>query len=238
MNICKKLLRNLKLLHSECNNTDDFVKYCNNINNWLYYEIKEHNISDDTINSIFAASKQIIVKKKGYPECSYFTFNKDLIKPEKLVTLRIFNKNIDDILEILTKKSDSNICSCKKFIKQCLDLYKHMHENHCSNGDIMNSPPNGTCEIVNEFKKLYISFIYNKLGRKYEFPDLSSNMITYSIDGCQSDETDSAQASPEHSKQLDRSIAQNASHALAAMAGIPPFLALIYNVNIIYIQKF
>ncbi|KMZ99321.1 hypothetical protein PVNG_02204 [Plasmodium vivax North Korean] len=236
-NICKKLLRNLKLLHSGNYMPYDFVKYCKNINYWLYYEIKEHNISDDIINNMFAESNKIIPKKNQNNDCSYLMLNNDLLEPEKLVMLRIFNNNIDDIHEILIKGINSNICSCKKFIKQSVDLYKHMHEKHCSKGDITKPPQKGTCEIVNWFSTNYTGYL-PKENVKYEFPQLSSNIPINIKDGCQSEDTDRDPASPEQSKQSDRSITQNASHALAAMVGIPPFLALIYNVNIIFIQKF
>ncbi|CAG9474544.1 unnamed protein product [Plasmodium vivax] len=227
-NVCKKLLRNLKLLHSECNNTDDFVKYCNNINNWLYYEIKQFKLVDSIINDIFDKSVEIVPKSSRKIDCSYFSFNEGLLETDSLARLRIFNNNSDNIKDILEKKCDSALCSCREFIHKFVNLYKSMNIKYCSD-EKKNSPTyKGTCEIVNEFNKLYISFIYNMLGSKYEFPDLSSNMITYSIYGCQSDVTDTGSALPEQSKQSDRSIAQNASHALAAMAGIPPFLAIIY----------
>ncbi|KMZ76746.1 hypothetical protein PVIIG_05604 [Plasmodium vivax India VII] len=234
-NICKKLLRNLKLLHSGNYMPYDFVKYCKNINYWLYYEIKEHNISDDIINNMFAESNKIIEKKEGYPDCSYFTFKKDLLEPEKLVTLRIFNNNIDNIREILINKCDSNICSCQKFINQCVDLYTDLHKNYCSNGDVTNPTKIGTCDIVNKFRTHYDGYLPR--GKiKYEFPVLSYNTPTNIIGNCQSEETVSETASPLKDNQSDSSIIQNASHALAAMAGIPPFLVLIYKVNITIIQ--
>ncbi|VUZ99379.1 PIR protein [Plasmodium vivax] len=225
-NICRKLLRNLKLLHSGTYMADDFVKCCNNINNWLYYKTKEDNISDDTINSIFAASNKII-EKKGYLDCSYFTFNKGFLEPEKLVMLRVFNNNADNIREILSNEFHSKICSCQKFIKQCVDLYKDMHEDHCSKGYTTNSSQEGTCEIVKSFRTLYEGYL-TKDKIKYKIPELSSNTPTDIIDGCSSEETDSGPAPPEQSKQSGNSITQNTSHALASMVGIPPFLALIY----------
>ncbi|KMZ77033.1 hypothetical protein PVIIG_05230 [Plasmodium vivax India VII] len=233
--VCKKLLRNLKLLHSGSYTGGEFVKYCHNIYNWLYYEIKEHKITDDIINSIFDESKRIIEKKGPY-DCPYFTFNTGLLEPEKLVMLRMFNDNIENINEILIKKCDSNICSCKKFIKQFVDLYKHMYAKHCSKDDITKPPKKDTCQIVNSFRTQYESY-FPRGQIKYEFPELYSNTINI-LDGCQSEVNHSGPDPPEERKQSDRSITQNASHALAAMVGIPPFLALIYKVNIIFIQKF
>ncbi|SCA83594.1 Plasmodium vivax Vir protein, putative, partial [Plasmodium vivax] len=224
--VCKKLLRNLKLLHSGSYRGGEFVKCCNNIYNWLYYEISEHNISDDTINNIFAVSKQII-KKQGLLDCPYFTFNIGLLEPEKLVMLRIFNNNIDDIQEFLKKEINSNTCSCQKFMNKCVDIYKRMHGDHCSKGDITIPPKKVTCEIVNNFKTYYEAYLSKEMI-KYELPELYSNTPINIIDGCPSEEIKSGQASPVQRNQSDRSIIQSSSHALGAMAGIPPFLALIY----------
>ncbi|KMZ77249.1 hypothetical protein PVIIG_05202 [Plasmodium vivax India VII] len=235
-NICRKLLRNLKLLHRDSHTPDNFVKYCNNINNWLYYEINKYNISDDTINNIFAVSKQII-KKQGLLDCPYFTFNIGLLEPEKLVMLRIFNDNIDDIQEILNNKLDFNLCSCQNFIKQSVDLYKNMYDKYCSRGEITKIPPKDTCEIVNRFRTYYKGYL-SKEKIKYELPELSSNTPINIIHGCPSEEIEPDLASPVQGKQSDRSIIQSASHALGAMVGIPPFLALIYKVNITFIQNF
>ncbi|SCO65505.1 VIR protein [Plasmodium vivax] len=226
--VCKKLLRNLKLLHSGNHSPDDFVKYCHNIYNWLYYEIKEHKITDDIINSIFHVSKEIIVKKEGYTDCSYFTFKKDLIEPEKLIMLRIFNDNIENIREILINEFHSKICSCQKFIKQCVDLYKDMHEDHCSKDDITKPPEKDTCQIVNMFRTLYEGYL-TKDKIKYKIPELSSNTPTDIIDGCSSEETDSGPAPPEQSKQSGNSITQNTSHALASM--FTPFRKMLLSKN-------
>ncbi|KMZ83258.1 hypothetical protein PVBG_05228 [Plasmodium vivax Brazil I] len=215
-NICKKLLRNLKLLHSGNYMPYDFVKYCKNINYWLYYEIKEHNISDDIINNMFAESNKIIPKKNQKNDCSYLMLNNDLLEPEKLVMLRIFNNNIDDIHEILIKGINSNICSSQKFIKECVHLYEYMHENHCSKGDIKNPPKKITCEIVNNFKTNYSGYL-PRGNLNYKFPDLSSNTHINIIDDCQSEKTESDPAPQAQGKQSDSSITENASHALTAM---------------------
>ncbi|GAB70023.1 hypothetical protein PCYB_007720 [Plasmodium cynomolgi strain B] len=113
MDICIKYLRNLKLLHSLSYKKDDFDKYCNNIYYWLYYEIKELTISEDSIKGIFNASTSIEKEKNKSDDCSDLDLYKDWNNTEKLVMLQIFNHNIDVILEILNNKCDSNRTSCK-----------------------------------------------------------------------------------------------------------------------------
>ncbi|GAB70026.1 hypothetical protein PCYB_007750, partial [Plasmodium cynomolgi strain B] len=158
---CATLSRNLKVLYnSRYTSNDDFNKHCNNINNWLYYKIKEHKMSDDTITEIFSESKQII-ENEGYLFCRYSPFNNDFLEPEKLVMLSIFNDNIDYIKEILSQETHYKISSCRNFIKQCVHLYKSMHNIDCSKGDFTEPNKIFTCYIVNEFKNLYCSSIYN-----------------------------------------------------------------------------
>ncbi|GAB69634.1 hypothetical protein PCYB_003830, partial [Plasmodium cynomolgi strain B] len=156
-------------------------------------------------------------------------------EPENLVILNIFNNNIEDIKEILNNNGDSNICSFQKFINQCVDLYKSMHEKHCSNFGITNPSLMSTCVTVNSFKVHYEKY-RSKEKITYELPELSSNTPKIIIDGCQSKESESVQASSIRNNQSDPSIIQNVPLGLGIMAGISSLLALIYKVKINYIK--
>ncbi|KMZ95731.1 hypothetical protein PVMG_05330 [Plasmodium vivax Mauritania I] len=231
-NVCKKLLRNLKELYHSSYGSDDFYQHCNNLNNWLYYEIKQFKLVDSIINDIFDKSVEIVPKISRKFECPYFSFNSGFFETDTLAALRIFNNNSNNIKDVLAKKCDSHNCPCQKFVHEFVNLYKSMNRKYCSDGKNDSPTYKRTCDIVNEFNKLYISYIYTEIGEKHKFPDLSSNTITNSIDGCPSDKNSNDSSSDKHD-QSTSFLTQEVPHAIGAIAGIPPVLALIYKVIIL-----
>ncbi|GAB69967.1 hypothetical protein PCYB_007160, partial [Plasmodium cynomolgi strain B] len=169
-NVCKNLYRNLKLLYSGSSEESD--KYCNNINNWLYYETKEDNVSDDTITRIFDALNGTI-EKKEISVCPYYTFNKELFEPENLVMLGIFNDNIEILKEIYKEKIESDDCSFKRYISNCIKIYKSACKNLENNRQLSTSDDKKDCE---NFKENYsqLTDIKTKYGN---IPTLDSKDI-------------------------------------------------------------
>ncbi|GAB69631.1 hypothetical protein PCYB_003800, partial [Plasmodium cynomolgi strain B] len=179
-NICRKLLRNLKVAKYS-NIPKDHSKHCSNILYWLYYEIKEHKISKESIKGIFDALDNIINDGNiATLNCSGLITIEDLLQPEELVMLYIFMHNIDVIQEILNKDNDIIKCSCKKFIKQCVDSYKSKYEDYPTNCNDMKTNK-FTCLAVNEFKTRYEGNLSDE-KIKYSLPQLSSETPTDIID--------------------------------------------------------
>ncbi|KMZ99263.1 hypothetical protein PVNG_02146 [Plasmodium vivax North Korean] len=233
--ICKHLLKNLKILSSNnYSNADTFYTACKNLNNWLYFKENEHSVSNDIINDIFQAYKQIKNETFHKNDCAYSTFDNGFNEQEKLINLRIFNDNGEAILGLLKKNNKSDDCSLKRYVYKCIEVYRAMYKSYSFHLDCNRSQYKNACNIINEFKQLYSAFIYKNGGIHHDFPELSSNTPTNNIDGCPSEEIESNKASPVPSSQSNRSIIQSVPPALGVMAGIPPFLALIYNVNIIF----
>ncbi|GAB69551.1 hypothetical protein PCYB_003000 [Plasmodium cynomolgi strain B] len=220
--IYMKLLRNLRNLYNSDKSGDDFNNHGYNIFYWLYYGIKDDYITDTIINSIFQASCKLIEDKYSFSETKI------------LVMLYTFIYNIDVIQQILTNNIDSIICSCKKFIKECVYSYRYMHKHYCPNNTITNTNMR-TCLPVKNFKESYEKYISNE--NKYELPDLSSKTPINIIDCSPPEEIMSDPVIPVPSNQSERSIIQSASHALVAIAGITNLLVLIYKVNTIFIQN-
>ncbi|GAB69647.1 hypothetical protein PCYB_003960, partial [Plasmodium cynomolgi strain B] len=211
MDICRTLLRSMKHLYSTYKSDNDLSKHCYNIYYWLYYEIKQHSISYDTIQSIFDSSNSLIEKKQKNVDCFDLKLYKIFDEAENLVMLHIFNNNINVIREILTQNDDSNICSCKEFIQQCIDSYRNMRLTHCPNVTFSTEKMH-TCLPVNMFETNYKELHSSKLI-DYELSELSSITSTNIIDDCQSEKIDADQASTVQNIQSDPSIIQRASHA-------------------------
>ncbi|GAB69957.1 hypothetical protein PCYB_007060, partial [Plasmodium cynomolgi strain B] len=206
IDICTKFLRNLKSLYTDAYDSGNFEKRCNNIYYWLYYEMKERKDYKGSIKNIIDASNELIQKPIEKDGCynSYLYENFD--ETEKLVMLQIFIRNIVVIQEILNNKCDSNRTSCKKFIKECVDLYSMQpyYSQTCNNP---NSIIDKTCLAVKSFKEKYEE-LRSSQKIKNEFPPLSTVTPEINIDLCLLEERKTDQAFPLPSNQSEPSIIQ------------------------------
>ncbi|KMZ83247.1 hypothetical protein PVBG_05217 [Plasmodium vivax Brazil I] len=188
-NICNQLLNNLKILsNNSYSNTDTFITRCKNLNNWLYFKQNELSVSSDIISQIFQAYKQIKNEKYHTNDCAYSTFDNGFNEKEELINLRIFNDNGETIQALLKNNNISNVCSLKKYVYKCIEVYRAMYKSYSFHPDCNSHQYKNACNIINEFKQLYSSFIYKNRDIHHDFPELSSNTITNVIDECSSQE--------------------------------------------------
>ncbi|KMZ76831.1 hypothetical protein PVIIG_05403 [Plasmodium vivax India VII] len=205
-NTCKKLLRNLLL----CNDPNSFVfmKCCNDLYIWLYFEIKKYRLSNNIIKNIFTLPnlENDRVPKPNY--CLYFSFNDNLHKPEDLIKLRIFNDNIDKFHNLLNNTDNSRNCFFKMYFYECVNTYIYLNGQFCSEGrqDIANNKDN--CKIVRDFSTLYTSFYQVASMKGYELPYLYSsnpyNVISCTIEGTNNES--SSTASNNSNKSISRTV--------------------------------
>ncbi|GAB69734.1 hypothetical protein PCYB_004830 [Plasmodium cynomolgi strain B] len=237
--ICARFLTYLKALYSNSTSGGELNKNCKNIYYWLFYEMKERTNNNVFIKNILEKSNNLEEKPSENDGCYNSKLYEYFDETKELVMLSIFNDNINDILAILYRNGDSNLSSCKEFIKECVYLYKSMYKKHCSKGEnTEDTKISFICDIVKMFKELYCSNIYNKLPKNNNFPDLSDNTTINNMEGCPSEEIQSDNAPTVQRKESDPYIIQSVPPALGLMAGIPPLLLLIYKVNTIFIQIF
>ncbi|KMZ88583.1 hypothetical protein PVBG_04792 [Plasmodium vivax Brazil I] len=225
---CKKLLRNLFLCKSS--SSGKIKNCCSNIYVWLYFEIKKSYITDHIIKNIFELlnSKEIDGRKNNY--CPYFSFHGNIHKPENLMKLSIFNDNDDTFQSMLKSPIKSYYCSLIRYIYKCILIYRDMNSKYCSKGEENKEGNKNSCDIIHKFNNFYRLNISSHSELAHKFPELTSGTPLNVIDGCSlegiySDET-----------QLGTPITKGVSTALGTMAGITPFMALIYKVNITFIQ--
>ncbi|KMZ99309.1 hypothetical protein PVNG_02192 [Plasmodium vivax North Korean] len=237
-NICKQLSRNLLLLANGDHGDDNFFKYCDMLYIWMYFEIKEKGFSNSIIEEIFQSTEQMITQKLKKKYCSYFSFSDKLQEPEKLIKLRIFEHNTSTIKNILNNIDEPNNCSCLEYVYECINIYKDMHKRYCATDEGKNKTYKGTCDILKNFNLNYSSYIRNIKEEIYKLPFLSDTTTsshtptgshaTRCLLNKQKLELGSGAV---HQSSSPKQI--SISTALSTMAGIPPFLALIYKVNII-----
>ncbi|GAB69899.1 hypothetical protein PCYB_006480, partial [Plasmodium cynomolgi strain B] len=242
IDICRKFLRNLKKLYNR-KKSNDFSKHCNNIYYWLYYELKDNNIFDQKyIKSISDAKGMLLKDLKESNDCSNLGRYENMEEAENFVMLSIFNNNIDDIQDILIKKiTYSEICSCQKFINQCVSLYNSIHGHYSP--DCRNTETNkiSTCLAVKSFREDYERKRSNE-WIEYNLPKLSSTPdLNINIDECiskikakelnsvQGDQLDSSTTST-GSTTITEPEGKTVPTALGTIAGISSVLALLYKV--------
>ncbi|CAI7724295.1 PIR protein [Plasmodium vivax] len=221
--LCRKLLRNFFLCSL------DFSKMkncCSNLYVWLHYEIMNTGISNDIIQKIFEFPKSTVNVKLQYFSCPYVTFNEKINNPENLMKLSIFNDNADTFESMLKDSDQSKVCYLKKYIYECVNIYKDMNRTYKFFGNCKTSPHKYACDIINEFHSFYTQHILNKQGNDHNFPELSSDETLNVIDECPVEESDSILVTNETPQGTPTT--GGVSTALSAMVGIPPFLALIY----------
>ncbi|SCA83615.1 hypothetical protein PVT01_000066200, partial [Plasmodium vivax] len=225
---CKKLLKNLLLLADRNYKIDKFIKYCDILYMWMYFEINKNIIPNNIAEQLFKESANIIRSNLiNKTPCSYFKFNEKIHEPTKLMKLRIFINNVDTIVSLLKNRDESKDCNLKKYVYECVDIYKEINKPYTFPQDCSNSEHENACEIIKQFKNLYTSYIYDKKEILHTFPELSTNDVKHVIDGCQTQEHTGDSALGE-TPQAGNSMRGVVSPVLSAMVGIPPFLAIIY----------
>ncbi|KMZ99302.1 hypothetical protein PVNG_02185 [Plasmodium vivax North Korean] len=165
--------------------------------------------------------------------CPYDLYKKEHYKYEKIIELNIFGDNIEKLLSILKNKTPKHYCPCIKYVKNCVNTYKYLHHNYCTGANIQKLDNEEFCKKLNKFTAYY-GFLTKEETIKNEIPSLYSEKDTFTHE-CLSDKNKN-QLNSATNERLGNSTPVSAYTVVGAMVGIPPFLALMYKVNIIFIQ--
>ncbi|CAG9474537.1 unnamed protein product [Plasmodium vivax] len=223
--LCMKLLKNLLLLTKYSENIGIYSKRCNDLYNWLYYEMKPYKLPDNIVPSIFDRSDTLISETNKKNLCPYDLYNKDHYKDEKIIELNIFRDNIVTLREILKNKNSDHYCPCIKYVKNCVKTYKNLDNTYCSRENIQKLDNKEFCKELNKFTTYY-GYLTDVPSIINEIPSLSLDIDTYK-NKCLSD-NDISQLGSATDERLGNSTSVAASTVVGAMVGIPPFLALMY----------
>ncbi|KMZ83223.1 hypothetical protein PVBG_05193 [Plasmodium vivax Brazil I] len=237
---CKKLLKNWHLLRSTIRNPSNQNEWCNNINNWIYYEINPYSLNDDNIKIILQEAQPTFIHMPNKEYCPFTDLNVNH-EPKELNKLRIFNEHTSTFKDILTKKSSDYYCSCRNFIKDCINIYRTLQNKHCNT--TINNDNRVTCNILKNFNIFYGGFLYNAIGTQENLPDLSATTdININNEECRSQANAKALGSV-HGDQMDSSTVSTTPTktagktmptAIGTIAGVSSVLALLYKVITIF----
>ncbi|GAB69798.1 hypothetical protein PCYB_005470, partial [Plasmodium cynomolgi strain B] len=223
--VCKKILRKLFLCNDPNNN--DSIKCCNDLHFWFYFKNKKYSLSNGIIKKIFELPNKSVNNqlKKEYcsPDMPLFV---NFHKPEELIKLIIFNENKDKFLNLLNNMDYSKKCSFKRYFYDCVNTYHDLNEQYCSKEKRDLDSNKGTCEILDSFIDLYNPFFQVAKSGGYVLPNLSSSKSNDAF-SCTPVETKLESFSTAFNNS-DKLTTHSIPTAIGTMAGIPPFLWLIY----------
>ncbi|KMZ95758.1 hypothetical protein PVMG_05357 [Plasmodium vivax Mauritania I] len=233
--LCIKLIRNLGAFYFIKNKAIYNTERCKNLNSWLYYIIKDYNMPQHVSTNIFNESNKIIgeADKKHY--CTNYLYKDIYNNPDDIIKLINLEEYMNELLSVLKNKNDNNHCLCRKFIFECAKIYRDMNKIYCASQTVNISTKFQTCFQLELFKSFFTSYISTIGELKGKLPSLYSEENEL-IPKCSSDIGN--QEPKLDSTGVDQSISPkkiSISTAVGTMAGIPPFLALISKVNMIYI---
>ncbi|CAI7724165.1 PIR protein [Plasmodium vivax] len=244
--IYEKVMRNISLLLNIKYTKTLFRDYCTYLYQWLYLTKKKNKVSDFIIAVLYPASHDKFVLHRGKYECPYFSYDTLFDDPIKIIKLQNFDLDIKNIEKILMDENYSNNLPFKKYICECVNIFKEMYKGKCPYTEEKDKKRKAICDVLNTFQNTYMSYLYIKDGMKDKIPSL------YSAEGellntCPSDKPEtepklvSVTRQPSESapvsqsegnspsvEQTNNPIPFNTTSVVSAMAGIPPFLALIY----------
>ncbi|KMZ83179.1 hypothetical protein PVBG_05784 [Plasmodium vivax Brazil I] len=255
--IYEKLIRNLWSLSN--NIYKGKRDYCIFLNQWLYLIKKKYKIVDFPIDVFYSVTVNKLTSDGKKNICPFYIYDKDYEKATNIIKLQNFYNNIDTIaktlmIEGLPQKKDSHYCYAQRYANECVKIYRNMYNNFCSNKKYEKKENINTCFELNTFYNSYTQVLFMKEDMKNKIPNLASGK-NEKLFGCPLDEPTPGQeltqeaepavgmgteSGPGHSsvsvgvEQQNNSIKLNSTAVVGTMAGIPPFLALIYKVNIFF----
>ncbi|KMZ89724.1 hypothetical protein PVMG_04554, partial [Plasmodium vivax Mauritania I] len=69
-----------------------------------------------------------------------------------------FQSNINIIEQILQDRDEQYYCFCEKYIYECVNIYKKMHNRYCSTSTISDPIDKATCDHLQTFSDIYSTF--------------------------------------------------------------------------------
>ncbi|KMZ77244.1 hypothetical protein PVIIG_05197 [Plasmodium vivax India VII] len=252
--IYEKIIRNLNFLLNEKYTRMRIHEYCRFLNQFIYHKKKKYNLNEFTINMFYLTSHSNIIGKGGIGNCPYHSYDATYKEPLNIIKLDNFHENIRDIKRVLENEISQDHSLCQKYVCECVKIYKTMHKKYCPYEGTTDKTLKETCDILEKFKTSYMAFLFGEEDIKDKIPPLNGPDID-DFPKCLPDEPkpeteqerspaedlaqgarvgmeQQPQATSPASEQSNSPTSLSTSTVVSTMVGIPPFLALIYKVNI------
>ncbi|KMZ76747.1 hypothetical protein PVIIG_05605 [Plasmodium vivax India VII] len=171
--ICMKLMRNLGYFSLNPKVYQFTHDRCNILFNWMYKLIKEKKITDNVINKCFVEYNSYMDKIRNYSRCYYFLYDK-IYEPIKVTLLDIFDNNMHIIEKMLKSEKEEIKFPCRKFVCECVNIYKYMNDTYCPKGKAKIEDYSSTCSKLKQFKNSYMLILYSKSDLTPIIPSLDN----------------------------------------------------------------
>ncbi|KMZ99319.1 hypothetical protein PVNG_02202 [Plasmodium vivax North Korean] len=255
---CMKLMRNLEYFSTVQKFYQLTPERCNMLYNWIYNLIDENKITEYIVNKCFKEYTDYMDTIGHVPNCSKLSYENDFEEPKKMTLLHIFEYNMKVMIDFLKDQSDTDKIPLRKFICECVNIYKHMNDTYCPKQE-SNKKYKTTCLKLNLFKDSYKIFRNNISALNYYIPSLdnidnefsvkcppegpnqviNSERATFPDDtsrmGISRDAGDYNAALAEDFRTPhetdDSSMKKNITTTVGTVAGASSVLALLYKVN-------
>ncbi|CAG9474709.1 unnamed protein product [Plasmodium vivax] len=225
---CVKLVRNLGPFANNPKYDRPNSERCQILYHWVYYMTMKYDIPDNFTSKIFYKSNEIISEINKNRTCLYYSYKEKIKEPSNIIKIFNLQNAVNDLVSILMKDNHENNCSCRKFISECIKIYKDMNREYCSGENKEESSNHITCSQLSTFSNFYESFISTKQDLKGKLPSLSDDTLN-DIVHCElekpKEELNSIN-SEDHKPDSPIKIDTNA--VLGTMVGVSSLFALSY----------
>ncbi|KMZ77031.1 hypothetical protein PVIIG_05228 [Plasmodium vivax India VII] len=170
--ICKKLMRNLKYFSLSSVYYEVSNDYCNILFHWLYNSLEEGKITYPIIDECFDTyNSHSLMKGNTVKKCHYHK-NSKFHEPTKITLLDIFNDKTQIIKDTLKDVNVLNSNRGRKYVCECVKIYKYMKEKYCDKGKSNEEDYKSTCIKLDNFRQSYDIFYNSQVGSIFEIPSL------------------------------------------------------------------
>ncbi|KMZ98980.1 hypothetical protein PVNG_03819 [Plasmodium vivax North Korean] len=256
--IYEKIIRNLNFLLNKKYTRMRIHEYCRYLNQFIYHNIKKYDLNQFTINMFYSTSRSNIISKGAIDSCPYHSYDTTYKEPLNIIKLDNFHENIDDIKGTLKREINLNNSPCQRYVWECVKIYKTMYKEYCPYEGTNDKKRKETCDILEKFKSSYMAFLFGEEGLEDKIPPLNDQdnevfpkclsdkpkpetepelgQAKDLVPGSRVGQESHSQAIPSSSEQSNSPTSFSTSTVVSSMVGIPPFLALIYKVNIFLLK--
>ncbi|KMZ98973.1 hypothetical protein PVNG_03812 [Plasmodium vivax North Korean] len=171
-NFCMKLMRNLGYFSEEKQIYAPTVDRCNILKNWIYNSINKEKITVDVINKCYTVYTEHMSRRGNNKICHIDVYD-DIYKERIYATLlHIFETKVSIIRDKLNGHDEESKIPCKKFVCDCLKIYKYMNVSYCPNEGYNREEHKDTCLKLSQFKSSYNLLRDSIDSKKHKIPSL------------------------------------------------------------------
>ncbi|KMZ83212.1 hypothetical protein PVBG_05182 [Plasmodium vivax Brazil I] len=179
-NFCLKLVRNLgRYSLGAPPYFNPSIDRCKILYYWIYNSARKEKIPDKIISECFTDYFNFMEGIGTPAKCFYFSYDDTYEEPMNIIILDIFQSNMN-IIENKLDDTDASInFPLRKYICECIEVYKKMYKQYCPKVDAHSEKRKRTCDMLDTIKTTYNSFISGKSYENNKIPYIDNDTEEY-----------------------------------------------------------